>query len=585
MQILANAKKIGVKMSSIKKTKILNGELYNEADKNQLLSLFENTMQAVTQGTIVKGKIVHITADAVILDVGFKSEGTVPIAEFPDLSNLKINDEVDVFFESLEDKNGRLVLSRKRAQFMKIWDKVIKAHETGEVVKGICAKRIKGGLVVDLFGLEAFLPGSQIDVRPVRDFDIFLGKEMEFRVVKINHPSENVVVSHKVLVEEELADQRKEVLSQIEKGQVLEGVVKAITEFGVFVDLGGVDGLIHITDLSWGRINHPSEILKLDQKVTVVVTDFEIEKKRISLGYKQMQKHPWEKIEERYAIGSKITGKVVSMPDYGAFIELEKGVEGLIHISEMSWTQHIKHPSQIVSMGQMVEAQILSLDMESKKISLGLRQLEPDPWSSILDRFPIGTKQVGVVRNLTNFGVFVELEGGIDGLIHISDLSWTKKIKHPGELLKKGESIDIVILGLDVDQRRISLGYKQLSDNPWDKYSETYKVGTETVGVIIKILEKGIAVELENHIEGFVPTTQLSLNPIKNLNTSFKEGDKLPLTVIEFDGTNKNCVLSVVEYMRGKEQKEFDEYINLHKLSPISLKDVAPVPTQAEGSN
>lgn len=572
-------------MSEVLKTKIINNDSYSEAEKNMLLSIYDSSMKTISQGTIVKGKVVHITQNEVILDIGFKSEGSVKIEEFKNLSDLKIGDELEVYFENMEDKNGNLILSFERAQFMKIWDKVNKAHETGEVVKGKCVRRIKGGLVVDLYGIEAFLPGSQIDVRPVRDFDVFLNKEMDFRVVKINHPTENVVVSHKALVEEELADQRKEVLSQIEKGQVLEGVVKAITEFGVFVDLGGVDGLIHITDLSWGRINHPSEILKLDQKITVVITDYEPEKRRISLGYKQLQKHPWEKIEEKYAIGTRVSGKVVSMTEYGAFIEIEKGVEGLIHISEMSWTQHVKHPSQVVSMGENIEAQILSLDLENKKISLGLKQLQPDPWLNILNQFPIDSIQKGIVRNLTTFGVFVELDGGIDGLIHISDLSWTKKIKHPGEIMKKGDVIDVMILGLDLEQRKISLGFKQLSDNPWEKFSDTYKIGNEVEGKISKLIDKGVVVDLPLNIEGFVPTSQLYQNPIKNLSASFKEGDILPLTIIEFEVASKKCVLSVVEYMRGKEQQIFDEFINSHKLAPITLKDMAPIPNTEEKSN
>mgnify|MGYP001562148746 CR=1 FL=1 len=564
------------------KVKIMHNEGHSQEDFDKLMSLYDSTMKTVSQGSIVKGKIAHITQNDVVLDIGFKSEGVVSIDEFQNLPDMKVGDEVDVYFETMEDKNGRLVLSYKRAEFMRTWEKVIKSHESGEIVKGRCTRRIKGGLVVDLFGIEAFLPGSQIDVRPVRDFDIYINKEMEFRVVKINHPSENVVVSHKVLVEEELADQRKEILTQLEKGQVLEGIVKAITDFGVFVDLGGVDGLIHITDLSWGRINHPSEILKLDQKITVVITDYEPEKKRISLGFKQLQKHPWENILEKYAIGSRISGKVVSMTEYGAFIEIEKGVEGLIHISEMSWTQHVKHPSQMVSMGQIIEAQILSIDFENKKISLGIRQLLPDPWTSILQIFPIDSRHKGVVRNLTNFGVFVELDGGIDGLIHISDLSWTKKIKHPGEVLKKGQTIDVQILGLDVDQRRISLGFKQLNENPWEKFGDSFKVGTEVEGKIVRLLDKGVIVELPFGVEGFVPTSQLSLTSVKNLSDSFKENDLLTLVVIEFASSERKCVLSAVEYLRGKEQQVVDEYVEKHKLAPITLKDIVPMPPTDE---
>jgi small subunit ribosomal protein S1 len=562
---------------SQEKDVLIDEKLYSDEEMQQLMAMYEGTMGKITQGEIVKGKIVFIGHNDVALDIGFKSEGTVPINEFPDIKDLKIGDEVEVFLESIEDKDGQLVLSRKRADFMRVWEKVTKSFETGEVIKGKIMRRIKGGLVVDVLGIDAFLPGSQIDVRPVRDFDALLGKEMDFRVVKVNHPSENIVVSHKILVEEELADQRKAILSGLEKGQILEGIVKAISDFGVFIDLGGVDGLVHITDLSWGRISHPSEIVKLDQTVNVVVLDFDQEKKRISLGMKQLQAHPWEKIDERYPIGTKVSGKVVSLTDYGAFIEIEKGIEGLIHISEMSWTQHIKHPSQTVSMGQVIEAVILSLDVSGKKISLGMKQLEPDPWNTILGKYPIGSQHKGTVRNLTNFGVFVELEQGIDGLIHISDLSWTKKIRHPGEVVKKGETIDVVILGIDIDQRRISLGHKQLNDNPWDAFANAYKVGTPIEGKVVRIIEKGVIVELPLGVDGFVPLSQLSQTPIKNLAEAFQVGDDLPMTVIEFDGESKKIVLSVVEYLRGKEQGIIDEYVAKHKLPPITLKDALPI--------
>jgi small subunit ribosomal protein S1 len=403
---------------------------------------------------------------------------------------------------------------------------------------------------------------------------------MEFKVAKINHPNENVVVSHKVLIEAEMQEQRSAILGSLEKGQVLEGTVKAITDFGVFVDLGGVDGLIHITDLSWGRINHPSEIVKLDQTINVVVIDFDEAKKRISLGLKQLQPHPWENIETKYPVDTKVTGKVVSLADYGAFIEIEKGIEGLIHISEMSWTQHIKHPSQIVSMGQMLDAVILSLDKENKKISLGMKQLEPDPWLTLLQKYPIDSKHVGTVRNLTNFGVFVELEEGVDGLVHISDLSWTKKIRHPGEVVKKGERMDVTILGVDVEQRRISLGHKQVKDNPWDSFTEMYKVGTETKGKIVRMIEKGVIVELPLGVDGFVPVSQLAMTQVKNIADQFHLSDELPLRVVEFDKESKKIVLSVVEYLKHTEQKAIDEYVGKHKLPPMTLKEVVEIPTK-----
>jgi small subunit ribosomal protein S1 len=553
---------------------------YSEQEYKELAKLYDNTFSNIKEAQIIKGKIVAINDSSVAIDIGFKSEGLVPITEFPNIDELSPGDEIEVFLESVENKDGQLVLSRKRADFIRTWERIVKAYETGEVLQGKIARRIKGGLVVDLMGLDAFLPGSQIDIKPVRDFDQFIGKTMEFKVAKINHPNENVVVSHKVLIEAEMQEQRSAILGSLEKGQVLEGTVKAITDFGVFVDLGGVDGLIHITDLSWGRINHPSEIVKLDQTINVVVIDFDEAKKRISLGLKQLQPHPWENIETKYPVDTKVTGKVVSLADYGAFIEIEKGIEGLIHISEMSWTQHIKHPSQIVSMGQMLDAVILSLDKENKKISLGMKQLEPDPWLTLLQKYPIDSKHVGTVRNLTNFGVFVELEEGVDGLVHISDLSWTKKIRHPGEVVKKGERMDVTILGVDVEQRRISLGHKQVKDNPWDSFAEMYKVGTETNGKIVRIIEKGVIVELPLGVDGFVPVSQLAMTQVKNIADQFHISDELPLRVVEFDKESKKIVLSVVEYLKHTEQKAIDEYVGKHKLPPMTLKEVVEIPTK-----
>jgi small subunit ribosomal protein S1 len=553
---------------------------YSDAQYQELMKLYEGTLGKISEGEIVKGRIVSIGESDVSVDIGFKSEGVVPLAEFSRPEELKVGDEIEVFLESVENKDGQLVLSRKRADFMRIWERVTKAFDTGEVLQGRCVRRIKGGIVVDLMGIDAFLPGSQIDVRPVRDFDAFIGKTMDFRVVKINHPSENVVVSHKVLVEEEMSGQRKAILEKLEKGQILEGTVKAITDFGVFVDLGGVDGLVHITDLSWGRINHPSEIVKLDQTINVVVLDFDQEKKRISLGYKQLQPHPWDNIQDKYPVGTKVTGKVVSLADYGAFVEIEKGIEGLIHISEMSWTQHIKHPSQVVSMGQMIDAQILSLDKENKKTSLGIKQLEPDPWLTLTQKYPVGSRHKGVVRNLTNFGVFVELEQGVDGLVHISDLSWTKKIRHPGEIVKKGDEIEVVILSVDVDQRRISLGHKQIQDNPWDTFGEKYSVATEVEGKIVRIIEKGVIVELPLGVDGFVPVSQLATTQVKNIAEKFKVGDVLPLRVLEFDKDSKKIVLSVVEALKGKEADIVAEYTAQHKLPPITVGESATITGQ-----
>lgn len=553
---------------------------YTTEEFSELSKLYEQTLVKINANEIVKGRIVAINDSEVCIDIGFKSEGAVSITEFPNIDELKVGDEIEVFLESVEDKDGQLVLSRKHADFMRIWERVTRAFETGETMQGKIMRRTKGGFVVDVLGIDAFLPGSQVDVRPVRDFDQFLGKLMDFRVVKINHPSENIVVSHKALVEEEIADQRRAILESLDRGQILEGTAKAITDFGVFVDLGGVDGLVHITDLSWGRISHPSEIVKLDQVLNVVVLDFDEAKKRISLGLKQLQPHPWENIDQKLATGSKVSGKIVSLTDYGAFIEIEKGIEGLIHISEMSWTQHVKHPSQVVSMGQIIEAIVLSLDKENKKISLGMKQLEPDPWMTLSEKYKVGSKHLGTIRNITPFGVFVELEQGVDGLIHISDLSWTKKIRHPADMVKKGDQIDVVILDVDIQQRRISLGHKQVNDNPWESFSDAYKVMTETEGQVVRIIEKGVIVELPSGVDGFVPVSQLATTQIKNIGDMFHVGDMLPLKVIEFDKESKKIVLSAVEFLKGKEQELIDDYTLKHKLPAMTIKDVATIAAQ-----
>lgn len=547
---------------------------YTQEEFESLAKLYSESFKDVKEGEMIKGKVVRIQGDNVIVDVGFKSEGTISISEFGQDDKLKVGDEVEVVLESVEDQEGNLVLSKQRADFLRIWSKVMHAHETGEILEGKIIKRIKGGMVVDLMGMEAFLPGSQIDIRPIRDFDAFVGRTMDFKVVKVNVPTENVVVSHKVLVEEEISDQRNAILESLEKGQILEGTVKAITDFGVFVDLGGVDGLIHITDLSWGRINHPNEVVKLDETIKVVVTDFDEAKKRISLSLKKLLPHPWENIDEKYHIGDKVSGRVVSLTDYGAFIEIEKGIEGLIHNSEMSWTQHIKHPSQVVAMGQVVEAVILSLDKDEKKISLGIKQLEPDPWESLMKKYPVGSKHTGVARNLTNFGVFVELEPGVDGLVHISDLSWTKKIRHPGEVVKKGESLEVVVLNVDVEQRKISLGHKQIADNPWDIFEQKYTVGAITDGKVVRIIEKGLIAELPDNVDGFVPATQLTTSKIKNVANHFPVDDIIPLKVIEFDKTNKKIVLSSIGALKEKSDQEIEEYLTKHKLDRVTVESI-----------
>lgn len=537
-----------------------------DMDAETYMKLTENSVFNIKEDELVSGKIVNITKDEVFVDIGFKSVGVVPRAELLNAETLSVGDRIDVYIEKIEDVNGKLLLSRRRADFMRIWEDILKLHDKQEIIPVRILRRIKGGMVVDLLGIEAFLPGSQIDVRPVRDFDAWVGKTIDVRVVKVNHPSENVVVSHKVLLEEQLSEQRSAIISKLDKGLVLEGTVKAISDFGVFVDLGGVDGLVHITDLSWGRVSHPSEIVKLDQVVKVVVLDFDPDKKRISLGMKQLTSHPWDTIGEKYEKGTKVSGKVVSLTDYGAFIEIEKGIEGLIHISEMSWTQHIKHPSQMVSMGQIVDAVVLNINKEEKKLALGMKQLEPDPWADLMQKYPVDSKHKGIVRNLTNFGVFVELEPGVDGLVHISDLSWTKKIRHPGEFLKKGETIDVVVLSIDPEQRRIALGHKQINENPWDFFETKYSVSTETEAKIERIIEKGVIVELPDGVDGFVPVSQLSFAPVKNISEFFAIGDVLPLKVVEFDKDAKKIVLSAVECLRGKDQAAIDAYNAAHPV-------------------
>lgn len=546
---------------------LLNGDFnLPMMDDSTFDSLFQKSFSAVQEDQMVKGNVIQVTKDNIYVDIGFKSLGVIPRAEFGTADIFKPGDEIDVFIEKIEDVNGRMLLSRRRADFMKTWEEILKLNETQQIVQVRILRRIKGGMVVDLLGIEAFLPGSQIDVRPVRDFDAWVGKMIDVRVVKVNHPSENVVVSHKVLLEEQLADQRSKILGTLEKGLVLEGAVKAISDFGVFVDLGGVDGLVHITDLSWGRVTHPSEIVTLDQIVKVVVLDFDGEKRRISLGMKQLTSHPWDTIGEKYEPGTKVQGKVVSLTDYGAFIEIEKGIEGLIHISEMSWTQHVKHPSQMVSMGQVIDAIVLNIDKNDKKLALGMKQLEPDPWADLLAKYPVDSVHKGIVRNLTNFGLFVELEPGVDGLVHISDLSWTKKIRHPGEFVKKGDALDVVVLSIDSQNRRIALGHKQITENPWEFFAERYAVGADSEGKIERIIEKGVIVELPEGVDGFVPVSQLSFAPVRNIAEFFHTGDTLPLKVVEFDRESKKIVLSAVEFLRDKDQAIIDAYNAKHPV-------------------
>ncbi len=517
---------------------------YSEAEFNELFELYENTLTDFVEGELVVGKILAVNDKEVAVDIGFKSEGVIPIDEFLHRDQIIVGDDIEVFLDNVEDSDGQLVLSKKKADFLRVWEKIIDSHDNDETLNGICSRRIKGGIVVDLMGVDAFLPGSQIDVRPIRDFDALIGREMEFKIVKVNEARKNIVVSHRVLVEEGMKEQRQKILDNLEKGQILEGSVKNITDFGVFIDLGGVDGLLHINDLSWGRVSHPSEIVSLDEKINIQILDFNEPKDRISLGLKQLQPHPWDSIRDKHKEGDIIKGKVVNIADYGSFIELEKGVEGLIHISEMSWTQHIKHPSKILSLGEVIDAKILNIDHEGRKISLGLKQLEPDPWDGIEAKYPVGSRQKGIVRNLTNFGAFIELEEGVDGLVHISDLSWTKKIRHPGEVVKKGDDVEVMVLNIEQGNRRISLGYKQTMDNPWDTFEDTYSPKTPTTGKIVRMIEKGVIVELPETVDGFVPMSQLSKEGIKKPADAYQVGDEIRLLVIEFNKESKKIILS-----------------------------------------
>ncbi|SKC00662.1 small subunit ribosomal protein S1 [Sphingobacterium nematocida] len=513
---------------------------YSEAERTKLEEQYAGTFNQINQGEIIEGVVVSINNKDVVLNVGFKSDGLVAKTEFRDLPDLKIGDTVDVFVESQEDANGQLVLSRKRAKTQKSWEAINEALENDAIIDGFVKSRTKGGLIVDIKGVEAFLPGSQIDIKPIRDYDVYVGKTMEFKVVKINHEFKNVVVSHKVLIEDDLENQKSEIVAKLEKGQVLEGTVKNITDFGVFIDLGGVDGLLHITDISWGRIEHPREVLALDQTINVVVLDFDDEKKRIALGLKQLSQHPWESLDTALEIGSKVKGKIVTVADYGAFLEIIPGVEGLIHVSEMSWSQNLRSPQEFLKVGDEIEAQILTLDREDRKMSLGIKQLTPDPWQNITERYPVGSKQKAVVKNMTNFGVFVELEDGIDGLIHISDLSWSKKINHPNEFTKVGETLDVVVLELDEENRKLSLGHKQLEENPWDTFETIFTEGSIHEGTVIKVGEKGDIVALQYGVEGFCP----SKHSVKEDGASLKVDDVTEFKIIEFNKENKRLVIS-----------------------------------------
>ena len=547
-----------------------NGSI-STASKEAQEESYAATLNKVSEGQVAEGTVISIDKKEVIVNIGYKSDGIIPATEFRYNPDLKVGDKVEVYVDTQEDKKGQLVLSHKKARMSKSWDRVNEALNNEEIVQGYIKCRTKGGMIVDVFGIEAFLPGSQIDVHPIRDYDIFVGKTMEFKIVKINQEFRNVVVSHKALIEAELEAQKAEIMSKLEKGQVYEGTVKNITSYGVFIDLGGVDGLIHITDLSWGRVSDPHEVVELDQKIKVVILDFDDEKKRIALGLKQLTPHPWDALDPNIKVGDRIKGKVVVIADYGAFVEVAPGVEGLIHVSEMSWSQHLRSAQDFLHVGDEVEAEILTLDRDERKMSLGIRQLKEDPWATIEEKYPVGSKHTAKVRNFTNFGIFVELEEGVDGLIHISDLSWTKKVKHPSEFTKVGETIEVVVLEIDKENRRLSLGHKQLEDNPWDTYETIYTAGSVHKGVVSEVMEKGAVITLNEGGEGFATPKHL----VKEDGTQAQKGEELDFQVIEFVKDSKRIILS---HSRTFEpEKELEEKKARAAKRPAAKKDDASI--------
>ncbi len=547
-----------------------NGETTGARSREELTHAYEESLNSVKDKEVIEGTIIALNKREAVVNIDYKSDGIIPMSEFRYNPDIKVGDKVEVFIENQEDRKGQLILSHKKARASRSWERVNAALENNEIIKGYIKCRTKGGMIVDVFGIEAFLPGSQIDVKPIRDYDIFVGKTMEFRVVKINEEFRNVVVSHKALIQAELEQQKQEIISKLEKGQVLEGTVKNITDYGVFIDLGGVDGLIHITDLSWGRVSHPSEVVALDQKLNVVILDFDNEKKRIALGLKQLQPHPWDALDADLKVGDKVKGKVVVMADYGAFLEVAPGVEGLIHVSEMSWSQHLRSAQEFLKIGDEVEAVILTLDRAERKMSLGIKQLKKDPWEDIEVKYPIGSRHTAKVRNFTNFGVFVEIEEGVDGLIHISDLSWTKKIKHPSEFTQVGADIEVEVLQIDKDNRRLSLGHKQLEENPWDVFEGIFTIGSIHEGTIIEMLEKGAVVALPYGVEGFATPKHL----VKEDGTQAKVDEKLNFKVIEFNKDNKRIILS--------HSRIFEDEARAEKQAERKAKRAAAAPKKAE---
>ncbi|MEX2111325.1 MAG: 30S ribosomal protein S1 [Gemmatimonadaceae bacterium] len=563
----------------------LRPELYDEDDYSQdeletMMEMYNGTMASIEEGEIVKSRVLDIRDNMVVLDIGFKSEGTIPLEEFKDLPDLKPGDEVEVLLEHLEDQEGSVVLSKKKADFMRVWERIRVAYENDEPVRGTLNKKIKGGVVVDLMGVDAFLPGSQIALRRVPNVDELLGQTFDFKIIKLNKRRRNIVVSRRVILEQERAGKREKLMKELQKDQVRKGVVKNITDFGAFIDLGGVDGLLHITDMSYGRIQHPSEMVHIGQELEVKVLDIDWDRERISLGLKQLQSYPWKDVAEKYPVGTRVSGKVVSITNYGAFIELEPGIEGLVHISEMSWTRNVRHPSKLVSIGEAIEAVVLKVDPNEEKISLGMKQTEQDPWMMLPEKYPVAMRLNGKVRNLTSFGAFVEIEPGIDGLIHISDMSWTKRVQHPSEVVKKGDAVDVVILNVDAENKRISLGLKQATEDPWLKIGETYPVGTELRGKVVRLMDKGVVVDIGNDIEGFVPVSQLNFgNPVNSPADIVYETMNLDLRVLEVDPIHRRIVLAVTAIPEEQPARpetpskvipmESDEYNLTDPLPPI----------------
>ncbi len=548
-----------------------HGQVETGKTREELMKTYDESLNTVKDKEVIEGTVIALNKREAVVNIGYKSDGIIPMSEFRYNPDLKVGDTVEVFIENQEDKKGQLILSHKKARAARSWDRVNEALENNEIIKGYIKCRTKGGMIVDVFGIEAFLPGSQIDVKPIRDYDVFVGKTMEFKVVKINQEFKNVVVSHKALIEAELEQQKKEIIDKLEKGQVLEGTVKNITSYGVFIDLGGVDGLIHITDLSWGRVNDPNEVVKLDEKLNVVILDFDDEKKRIALGLKQLQPHPWDALDPNLKVGDKVKGKVVVMADYGAFVEIAPGVEGLIHVSEMSWSQHLRSAQDFMKVGDEVEAVVLTLDRKERKMSLGIKQLKADPWANIEEKYPVGSKHTAKVRNFTNFGVFVELEEGVDGLIHISDLSWTKKIKHPSEFTQIGADIDVQVLEIDKDNRRLSLGHKQLEENPWDVFETIFTVDSIHEGTIVEMLEKGAVIALPYGVEGFATPKHL----VKEDGTQAQVDEKLNFKVIEFNKDSKRIILSHSRIFEDEARAEKAEAKKAAKKAKVA--EEAPV--------